>query len=150
LKKQPAYLLKMIFQKPQPPKSLNEKDVGIFGEKIAADYLKKNGYKILEKNFRNRWGEIDIAAKKKRAFVFVEVKASNRSSSAGDNNSFHPEDRIDWKKKKQLLKMSEIYLAENRIPFDSPYRIDIIAIEFDNSGYKTKIRHYKNALEDSY
>ena len=140
----------MIFQKPQPPKSLNEKDIGIFGEKIAVDYLKRNGYKILERNFRNRWGEIDIVAKKKRTLVFVEVKASNRSSSAGNNNSFHPEDRINWKKKKQLLKMAEIYLSKNQIPFDTPHEIDIIGVEINGNKKIEKISHYKNAIEDDY
>jgi len=63
---------------------------------------------------------------------------------------FAPEDEIDWKKKKQLRKMAQIYLSENKIPFESPWQIDIIAIEISADFKKAKVRHFKNAIEDTY
>ncbi len=120
------------------------KQLGQFGEEIAEKELKKKGYKILAKNFRNKWGELDLVVKKKRKIIFVEVKTIQK------REGFLPEDEIDRKKKKQLIKMSQIYLSENKIPFEGPWQIDIIAIEVSPGFEKAKIRHYQNAIEDSY
>ena len=133
----------------QLKKAANQKQVGNLGEQIATDFLKRKGYKILERNFRNKWGEIDIIAKKKNILVFVEVKTLIDGSNDKEA-SFLPEDKIDWKKKKQLLKMSEIYLSQKEKAFDLPYEIDAIAVEVDKKSKKAKIRHYKNILEDRY
>jgi len=123
---------------------MNSKELGDFGEKIARDYLKKKRYKILAKNFKRKWGEIDIVAKKKRKIIFVEVK------TILEQEGFLPEDEIDWKKKKQLRKMAQIYLSANKIPLSRPYQIDVVAIEITPDFKKTKIRHHKNAIEDNY
>ncbi|MDI6883405.1 MAG: YraN family protein [Patescibacteria group bacterium] len=131
------------------------KELGNFGERIAADYLEKKGYKILAQNFKRKWGEIDIVGrlpqqnfwgggKKKDRIVFFEVK------TILEKEGFSPEDELSPKKKRQLLKMAQIYLSENRIPLDSPYQIDIVAVELSPDFKKTKIRHYDNAIEDRY
>ncbi len=83
-------------------------------------------------------------AKKKRNIIFFEVKTISA------REGFAPEDEIGWKKKKQLIKMSQIYLSENKIPFDSPWQIDIIAVEISPDFKKAKVRHFPNAVEDNY
>ena len=85
-----------------------------------------------------------MVAKKKGKLVFVEVKTIQK------REGFLPEDEVDWKKKKQLRKMAQIYLSENKIPFESPWQIDIIAIEVSPDFKKAKIRHFPNAIEDDY
>jgi len=122
----------------------NSKKLGERGEKIALQYLKEKGYKILARNFKRKWGEIDIVAKKKKKIVFIEVKTIRKKEG------FYPEDEIDWKKKRQLVKMAQIYLREFKIPLDSPWQIDIIAIEISLNSQRVKIKHYKNAIEDIY
>ena len=123
---------------------MNSKELGKLGEKIAEKYLRKKRYKILAQNFKRKWGELDMVAKKKGKIVFVEVKTILA------REGFAPEDEIDWKKKKQLRKMAQIYLSENKIPFDSPWQIDIVAVEISTDFKKAKIRHFKNAIEDIY
>lgn len=123
---------------------MNSKQLGDLGEDIAEKYLRKKKYKILAKNFKRKWGEIDIVSRKKKNIIFVEVKTILKKQG------FSPEDEVDWKKKRQLRKMAQIYLSENKISLESPWQIDIIAIEITPDFKKTKIRHYKNAIEDTY
>ena len=131
---------------------MNSKELGNLGEKIAQDYLRKKGYRILDVNFKRKWGEIDIVAKKRGEVIFVEVKTISQKEE------FSPEDEINWKKKKQLRKMAQIYLLENKIPLNHPYQIDIMAVEISPDFQETspefvegvKVRHYQNAIEDNY
>ena len=107
---------------------MDAKVIGSLGEKLACEYLVNKGYKILGKNCKYFCGEIDIVAKKKGLFAdkaihFVEVKTSFFT-----NNNFFPEQRVDFKKQQKYKKLSEIWLLKNRIPENTPYQIDIIAI----------------------
>lgn len=135
--------------------SLTTKEIGNLGEKIARDYLERKKYKILAQNFKRKWGEIDIVAKpqhqkfwywgkEKNKIVFFEVKTILKKEG------FLPEDEINWKKKRQLWKMAQIYLSENKIPLDTPYQIDVLAIEVSPDFKKVKIRHLQNVIEDIY
>jgi putative endonuclease len=123
---------------------MDSKELGRFGEKIAQNYLKNKGYKILARNFKRKWGEVDIVAKEKKKIIFVEVK------TILEKEGFFAEDEIDQRKKRQLIKMAQIYLQELKIPLDSSWQIDIIAIEISPDFKKAKIKHYKNAIEDIY
>ena len=76
---------------------MNNIALGIYGEKLALKYLKKQKYKILEKNFRCALGEIDIVAKDGEFLVFVEVKT--RSSNAFGE----PMEAVDFYKQRKLL-----------------------------------------------
>lgn len=123
---------------------ISPKELGNLGEKIARRYLQKKKYKILAKNFKRKWGEVDIVAKKKNRIIFFEVKCISKKEG------FFPEDQVSQKKKRQLLKMTQIYLSENKIPLAIPHQIDILAIEIFPDFKKAKIRHLENALEDIY
>ena len=126
--------------------SLTTKEIGNLGEKIARDYLERKKYKILAQNFKRKWGEIDIVAKKKGVISFFEVKTLRLFSSG----YFSPEDQISPRKKRQLWKMAQIYLSEKKIPFAHPWQIDIIAVEVFLDFKRVKIRHLQNVIEDIY
>ena len=116
----------------------NNQKLGGWGEDLASDYLLKKGYKILEKNYRNNYGEIDIVAKKKKIIIFIEVKTrSGRSFGL-------PEDAVNRTKQGKLIKISEKYILDNRIKGN--YQIDVIAIEKDSITKKVNLRHLKNAV----
>ena len=112
-----------------------KKELGNKGENIASDYLKEIGYKILDKNFRTRDGEIDLIAGDDEEIVFIEVK-TRRSSSFG-----YPEEAVDEKKVEKMIKVANSWL-EAKEKFDNSWRIDIIAIELDVRP--PKITHIKN------
>ena len=91
------------------------------GERIAADFLKKNGYRIVEVNYRCPIGEIDIIARDKNEIVFVEVKA-RKSFALG-----YPEEAVGLKKQKKMSQLALWYLQEKNI-IDVRARFDVVAI----------------------
>ena len=96
----------------------------IYGKRseiIATDYLKKKGYKILETNYKNHVGEIDIIAKDKDYIVFVEVKA--RMSQAFG----HPFEAIDEIKQQKIHAVASIYLVKHK-KYGTKCRFDAISI----------------------
>jgi len=121
------------------------KKLGNLGEEIAEKYLKKKGYKILDRNFRYKgYGEIDIIAKKNKNLHFVEIKTRKNIG-----NTYRPEDNITFFKQKQLIKLSKIYLAKNKLTDrDISWQIDIIAVEINPFTIKEKLRHIEQAITD--
>jgi putative endonuclease len=111
-------------------------DVGRIGENAAADYLKKKGYKIIERNHRTRWFEIDIVAFKKNKLIFVEVRAKNGTEFGS------PEDTIDYKKLGKIIKAAQGYIAF-RAPRVEMYQIDAVCVVLDGSEIE-RISHYEN------
>jgi putative endonuclease len=124
------------------------KKLGKIGEEIAAEFLKKKGYKILDRNYKFQIpgdlqrGEIDIVAKKGGIICFVEVKTLKNPKI-----EIFPEDKINFSKKRKLIATAESWLFKNKIPLDSKWQIDVISIEIKKE--KTKIFHFENAISDS-
>ncbi|MDR0304108.1 MAG: YraN family protein [Chitinispirillales bacterium] len=117
---------------------MNTRKIGADGEQMAADFLKKNGFEILERNvFLGKRGEIDIVAKElsSNTLVFVEVKYNRVKKGAFGS----PEFRCDRRKMLQIYELVRLYMYRKKLS-GIPIRIDVIAI--DNEG----IRHYKNCL----
>lgn len=112
----------------------NNKEVGVFGENLACEYLIKNGYKILERNKRfSRFCEIDIIAQIKNTLVFVEVKTRKT------NNFGTPLEAITKTKYKHLIQGVLQYLSETKSKLN--YRIDAIGITIEP---KQEIQHLQN------
>ncbi|MCD8401664.1 YraN family protein [Tenacibaculum finnmarkense] len=111
-------------------------ELGEKGEQLAIDYLQKNGYKILEKNYRYKKAEVDVIAQKDGFLVVVEVKT--RSSTYFGN----PESFVNPKKIKLLVFAINNYV--NQKDLDLEVRFDIIAIVKDKEQYN--IRHLTDAF----
>ena len=110
--------------------------LAIKGESIAADYLKKLGYKIIERNYSKRYGEIDIIAIHKNVLVFVEVKTRTSNQFGSPLEAITP-----WKLR-AVLKTAEYYkLTHPKTPEEM--RIDAISVSFDSQGQNV-IDHIKN------
>ncbi len=114
------------------------KDLGNKGEKIAERYLRKKGFKIIEMNYRNRFGEIDIIAKDEGCIVFTEVKTS------GTLDFSAPETWVDERKQARIGKIAQYYLAEKDVS-DVDCRFDVIGIRIQN-GKKDEIEHISDAF----
>ncbi len=122
---------------------MKEKNLGLIGEDIAAEYLINEGFRIIERNFRRPWGEIDIIAKSPdRSLVFVEVKSMRQKFSL---ESLSPEDHMTKSKIKKVRRTASLYAGENEklINERNGWRIDLIAIDFVTDS-KNNIRHYIN------
>lgn len=128
----------------ETPMTLQSNQLGFLGEKVAVEYLKRNNYRILGRNFRyKKFGEIDIIAKKAESIVFIEVK----TRMANNTGIYRPEDNITYFKQKQLIKLAKIYLLKHNLGYN-PWQIDVIAIEVRDSIKSTEIRHIKQAIGD--
>ena len=119
---------------------------GKIGENASTTYLAQKGYKIIERNCRLSFAEIDVVARKGNTLVFVEVKTINDLAS-GRRSSWNPEDNLTSRKRFVLKRAALHYmnrlLQQGEAVFD--VRIDVITIRLIGGGRAT-LRHYKNAL----
>jgi putative endonuclease len=122
----------------------NNKSVGNQGEEIAANYLTARGYRILERNFRCKGGEVDIIARDPgdKSLAFIEVKA-RRSLTYGV-----PQLAVTPFKQRQISKAALTWLSKNRL-HDTNARFDVIAILL-HTGAAHSIEHIRNAFELAY
>lgn len=126
---------------------MNSNKISVFGEKIAERYLKKKGYKILDRNYSERFisgpqkGEIDIIAKDKDTICFVEVKTLRSIQG----KVIFPEEKVDFRKQRKIIKMAERWLRDKKISLESKWQIDVISVIVDVKEKKAKVRHLKNA-----
>ena len=126
-----------------------KQNIGKLGEDIAVKYLEKHGYKILDRNYRKPWGEIDIIASENigknqflalpsQELVFIEVKTQNQKFE------WRPEENITRHKKRQLSRIVTTYLKANKIPEDQNWRVDVLAITLDFKTKNAQIEHIQN------
>jgi putative endonuclease len=136
---------------------MSNQSFGKIGEAAAAEYLKNLGYKILARNFRTRWGEIDIIARDEDCLVFAEVKTRHGGAFGA------PEEAVTRTKQEHLVKAAQIYLSQTK-QSHALWRIDVLALtlrhsrlvsayEVNSSGNPEKIKddgfeihHLKNAV----
>ncbi|MBI2624801.1 MAG: YraN family protein [Candidatus Nealsonbacteria bacterium] len=111
---------------------------GQTGERIAKEYLEKNGYKILEKNYRSKFAEIDLVAKKRNELIFVEVR-TKKGELFGT-----PEDSLNKKKLNKLWWNAKSYAS--RIGWSGPYRIDAVCVVLKPDGVLERISHHENII----
>jgi putative endonuclease len=114
-------------------------EYGKGSEALAAEFLEKRGYTMVEKNFRTRRGELDLIALDGDFLVFVEVKA-RRSSGYGE-----PHWAVTEKKRRHLIHASQLYLARKRLT-KQLCRFDLVVIQETREG-ESKIELIRNAFE---
>lgn len=118
-----------------------QSQLGQKGERIAVDFLKDKGYRIIAVNYRTRLGQIDIIAKDKGTVCFVEVKT--RSSQLFGR----PAETVDFFKQRKISKTALAFLKQNGL-LNSPARFDVISISLQ--GIQPRIELFRNAFELDY
>ena len=119
------------------------KILGDAGEEAAAEFLKKKKYKIIERNHKNSYGELDIIARYKKDIIFVEVK-TRRSDKFGK-----PYEAVDYYKQKRITSAAKAYLYKMRL-HDVNVRFDVIEVYgvVTETGFELdEIVHIENAVE---
>lgn len=114
-----------------------KKQIGAWGEQVAADWLAQRGRQIIARNIRTPYGEIDIIAQQGDVTVFVEVKTQTSSQS------FFPEQNITPRKREHMLNAAQHYAAEHEIDH---WQIDAITVEGKPAGAPPVITHFENAI----
>lgn len=117
----------------------NRRELGAYGEKLAADFLKRRNCRILATNFRSGKNEIDIIIETDREIAFIEVKT--RSSS------FYglPEYAVDRQKLKSVIDCAHDWLSSNN--YRGLWRIDIVSVEIERERSVARIKWFKNSGE---
>ncbi|MCR4843246.1 MAG: YraN family protein [Eubacterium sp.] len=115
--------------------AINKRALGTAKEQMAADYLRGEGFTIVEMNFRCRFGEVDIISKDGDTLVFVEVKYRSRPSAG------FPSEAVNLKKQKTISKVADFYRVRYGVDGATPCRFDVVSILGE------EIRHIKNAFE---
>ncbi len=113
----------------------NRRKIGADYEKIAASYLEAHGYEILEYNYRNRTGEIDLVAKEGEYLCFVEVKYRKDTSQGS------PLEAVTWRKQQNISRVAQHYLLTHGYGEQTPCRFDVVGITGD------EIELVRNAFE---
>ncbi len=124
-------------------RGIYNKITGQCGEDAAAEFLKKKKYSIIERNYKNKIGEIDIIAKTKTDLVFVEVKT--RSSEKFGT----PAEAVTYYKKQKIVNTAKYFLMKN--PTELNISFDIVEVygKFDGAKFVCEnINHYPYAFEE--
>ena len=115
-----------------------KKDLGIFGEFKACEYLKKNNYKIIERNFVCRQGEIDIIAlSQKKELIFIEVKTRQNLKYG------RPCEAVTHQKRMKILLCSKYYIMLHNL-YNIPVMYDVIEVLVNSNTYT--VNHLKNVF----
>lgn len=117
------------------------KNFGDSAERVAALHLEQNGYQIIARNVRTRYGEIDLVAQDADGLAFVEVKA-RRGRSHGA-----PEEAVTPRKQLKLVQLGDAFVAENEAFANHAWRIDVVAVELDRAGKLIRVEIIKNAVQ---
>jgi putative endonuclease len=112
------------------------------GEQLACEHLSRLGYEIVERNYRTRWGELDIIARTGTALVFCEVKTL-RVTGRGDQ----PLEAVDPAKRRRVRKMAARWLVERRPrAYAEELRFDAIGVTVDDADRLVALEHVEGAF----
>ena len=130
--------------------------VGKIGEDTACKYLKKHGFTITERNYWQKWGEIDVVAEKDTVLHFVEVKSVIREvrpvprgqpsgksgglASESDPDSYDPEENVHPWKLKRLRRAIQTYLLQRNVSDEKEWQVDVLTVELDFETRKARVK----------
>lgn len=123
--------------------------IGKLGEGIACQFLEGKGFKIVSRNFRKPWGEIDIIAEKAGIVRFVEVKSVSREMSQNGSREidYRPEELVDARKLRKVARTAALYMEathDNR-----EYQIDVVGVILNHATKQARCRLFEQALESN-
>ncbi|HEY0221140.1 MAG TPA: YraN family protein [Candidatus Paceibacterota bacterium] len=136
-----------MFNKNFSKEPTEKQKIGQIGEDSACQYLEKNGYKIIDRNYLRKWGEIDIVAKKGNILHFIEVKAVSRDLSSNvihetpvpeqssvqgrQNDEYRAEDNMHPWKLKRLSRVIQSYLLDKNVSDETDWIFDVVTVHVD-------------------
>lgn len=122
--------------------SKHKKKVGALGENMACRFLVKQGFKVLDRNYSKKWGEIDIVAEKDKVLRFIEVK----TVVSHETDRYRPEENVHYQKLKRLSRVIQTYLLDKNVSYETEWQIDVLAVFLDLENKKAKFRWTENII----
>ena len=117
----------------------SRKSLGRLGEQLAAEHFERLGWRIVDRNYQTRVGELDIVAVDGNALVFAEVKTCR----LGRGDPWHS---LHERKRAQVRKVSGLWFNQRRIPFFESVRFDAIGVLVDEAGHLVRLDHIEGAF----
>jgi putative endonuclease len=115
---------------------MNNIEIGLLGEQLACDYLRKKDFQIIDRNYRFKKNEVDIIAKKDNQLIIIEVK-TRQTAEIGE-----PWQAVTRNKQKQIIQVANQYVQSKNIELNT--RFDIISIV--HNSYRTELKHLEGAF----
>lgn len=124
-------------------------EIGKIGEKITKTFLMKHGFSVLETNYRTRYGEIDIIARKDSKIRFIEVKSVKvRNLSETENLDVQPEDNLTHAKWSKFVISVQTYLKHKNIPKETTWQIDLACVYINTETREGRVKLLENILKE--
>ena len=123
------------------------KEVGKVGEAVAAEFLMRKGFTVLDRNYRKPWGEIDIIAEKGGIVRFVEVKTLSRENIpdiSREMSDYRPEEQVHPAKLRKIARTAELYM--NARKDDREYQIDVVGVYLNMKTRQARCRLFEQVL----
>jgi putative endonuclease len=121
---------------------MSRRDTGILGEKLACEFLGRNGYQVIETNYRCPGGEVDIVARQQETLVFIEVRTKTSRQFGGPEESITPV-------KMERLRTVAAHYGQHHENLPEGRRIDVVAIQMNRNGRATHIELIENAVTEA-
>lgn len=121
----------------------NTREKGDKGEDIACFYLVKHGFFIQERNYRKKWGEIDIIAVKGKILHFIEVKSV---VDRGRSNGHRPEENVHELKVRKLRRTIQTYLNEKKYSSEAEFKFHVVTVVWNEETEKAKVKMIEDVI----
>ena len=125
---------------------MKTKDVGDLGETICSRFLERHGYTILARNYRKKWGELDIVAFKDGIVHFCEVKSTTLSHGNGFRDRHVPEENVHRSKLAALRRTAQTFLLEMGKGTEAPFCFHVFSVSIDVKRRVSRVRWIKNVV----
>jgi putative endonuclease len=119
---------------------------GKIGENIAAIYLERQGFKVVDRNYQKKWGEIDIIAEAQGSVHFFEVKSIAVDSLTKIGQSYRPEENVHGLKARNIRRMVETYLSEKRKGNDTEFHFHVLCVFKDVKNRMARVKWIKDVI----
>jgi putative endonuclease len=119
------------------------KETGSLGEFICSTFLERKGYRIIDRNYRRPWGEIDVVAEKSGIVHFVEVKSVSVSDFSREM-THNPEDLVDARKLRKLSRTASLYMES--VKDTREFQIDVVGVLLNKGKRAARCRHFEQVL----
>ncbi len=125
-------------------------ETGAIGERVVAKYLVNKGYSVIDRNYRKKWGELDIVAQKDGILHIIEVKTVSRRSNDGhfdkEINNYRPEDNMHPWKQKRLQRAIQTYLLEKYKSKEPEWQLDLACVFLDQERRVARVKLLENLI----
>lgn len=125
-------------------REMNSKNTGNFGENVACSYLIKQGFKVIMRNYRKTWGEIDIICLKDNMVHFFEVKSITAPPDLAHMHT--PEENVHSYKTRKIGRMIQTFFAETRRNLETPFNFHVLCVYLDMQNRRGRVKWLKNLV----